>query len=86
MTEHLPNLKIDNYNEAVAIVVGPPMMMHFTCLQLLELGFKEENIWISQERKMCCGIGKCGHCKINESYVCTDGPVYNYTVGRHMFD
>lgn len=86
VTEHLPNLKIDNYEKAVAIVVGPPMMMHFTCLQLLELGFKEENIWISQERKMCCGLGKCGHCKINESYVCIDGPVYNYTVGRHMFD
>lgn len=86
VTEHLPSLKIDNYEEAAAIVVGPPMMMHFTCLQLLELGFKEENIWISQERKMCCGIGKCGHCKINESYVCIDGPVYNYTVGRHMFD
>lgn len=86
VTEHLPKLKIDDYEEAVAIVVGPPMMMHFTCLELLKLGFKEENIWISQERKMCCGLGKCGHCKINESYVCLDGPVYNYTEGRHMFD
>ena len=38
-------------------------MMKFSALALLEAGFKEENIWISQERKMCCGIGKCGHCK-----------------------
>ncbi|MDD7362699.1 MAG: anaerobic sulfite reductase subunit AsrB [Peptoniphilus sp.] len=86
VTEHLPNLRIEHYEEAVAIVVGPPVMMHFTCLQLLQLGFKEENIWVSQERKMCCGLGKCGHCKINESYVCVDGPVYNYSEARHMFD
>ncbi|MDO5037986.1 MAG: anaerobic sulfite reductase subunit AsrB [Tissierellia bacterium] len=86
VTDHLPKLNINKVDEAVAIVVGPPVMMHFTCLQLLDLGFKEENIWISQERKMCCGLGKCGHCKINESYVCLDGPVYNYTEGRHLID
>lgn len=86
VTEHIPNLEFKDIPSAVAIVVGPPMMMHFTCLQLIELGFKEENIWVSQERKMCCGIGKCGHCKIGETYVCLDGPVFNYTVGKTLLD
>ena len=86
VTEHLPGLKFKDVSTAVAIVVGPPAMMRFTCLGLLKLGFAEENIWISQERKMCCGIGKCGHCKIGDVYVCVDGPVFNYTKGKTLVD
>lgn len=86
VTEHLPNLKLKDVSKAAAVVVGPPAMMRFTCLGLLKLGFKEENIWISQERKMCCGIGKCGHCKIGDVYVCVDGPVFNYTKGKTLVD
>lgn len=86
VTEYIPKLKIKNVKEAVGIVVGPPAMMRFTTLGLLDVGFLEENIWISQERKMCCGIGKCGHCKIDDVYVCLDGPVFNYTKGRTLID
>ena len=86
VTEHLPKLKLQDGATAAAIVVGPPAMMRFACLGLLDLGFAEENIWISQERKMCCGIGKCGHCKINDVYVCVDGPVFNYTKGKTLVD
>jgi anaerobic sulfite reductase subunit B len=86
VTEHLPKVKLGDISRAVAIVVGPPAMMRFSALGLLELGFAEKNIWISQERKMCCGIGKCGHCKIGDVYVCLDGPVFNYTKGRTLID
>ncbi len=86
VTQFIPEIKIKNVDEAVAIVVGPPIMMRFSVAGLLDLGFKEENIWISQERKMCCGIGKCGHCKIGESYVCIDGPVYRYPEGKGLID
>lgn len=86
VTEFIPQLKLKDSKKAKAIVVGPPMMMHFTTLALLKEGFQEENIWISQERKMCCGIGKCGHCKIDDTYVCLDGPVFNYTKGRNLID
>lgn len=86
VTEYIPKLKIDDISTAAAIVVGPPAMMRFTIKGLLEIGFAEENIWISHERKMCCGIGKCGHCKINDVYVCLDGPVFNYTKGKHLVD
>lgn len=70
----------------LAVVVGPPAMMRFSVKALLERGLKEENIWISQERKMCCGLGKCGHCKIGNKYVCLDGPVFNYTDGKKLLD
>jgi anaerobic sulfite reductase subunit B len=86
VTEFIPKLSFDNIKEAVAIVVGPPMMMHFTTLGLLKEGFMEEHIWISHERKMCCGIGKCGHCKVDDTYVCLDGPVFNFTKGRLLID
>lgn len=86
VTEYIPRLKIENLKEAIAIVVGPPMMMHFTIKGLLEHGFKEENIWMSFERKMCCGIGKCGHCRIQDTYVCLEGPVFNYVQGKELLD
>lgn len=86
VTQYIPQLKLKSVDEAVAIVVGPPMMMKFTTQGLLERGFHAENIWISQERKMCCGIGKCGHCKIDDTYVCLDGPVFNFVKGRQLLD
>ena len=61
-------------------------MMRFSVMGLKKIGFADENIWISQERKMCCGLGKCGHCKIGDVYVCLDGPVFNYTKGRTLLD
>lgn len=86
VTKYIPELKLTDVKAAVAIVVGPPAMMHFSVKGLLERGFKEENVWISLERKMCCGIGKCGHCKIGDTYVCLEGPVFNYTKGRTLID
>lgn len=86
VTQYIPGLKLKNKEEATAIVVGPPAMMRFTTQGLLDIGLKEENIWISHERKMCCGIGKCGHCKIDDTYVCLDGPVFPFTKGRKLLD
>lgn len=86
VTEFIPGLELADAGTAAAVVVGPPPMMKFTVRGLLERGFREENIWISQERKMCCGLGKCGHCRIGDTYVCLDGPVFNYTKGRGLID
>lgn len=86
VTQYIPELALKDEKKAVAIVVGPPAMMRFSVKALLARGLREENIWISQERKMCCGLGKCGHCKIGDSYVCLDGPVFNYTKGKTMMD
>ena len=86
VTKYIPDLKIKDINETVAIVVGPPAMMRFSIIELEKIGFKEENIWVSYERKMCCGIGKCGHCKIDDVYICLDGPVFNYVKGKTLVD
>jgi NAD(P)H-flavin reductase len=63
---------------AVAVVCGPPIMMKFTTLKLLEFGFGTESIYLSMEKNMSCGVGKCGHCMIGKYYVCKDGPVFTY--------
>ncbi|MDO4523654.1 MAG: anaerobic sulfite reductase subunit AsrB [Eubacteriales bacterium] len=86
VTAFIPDLKFEQIENAAAIVVGPPAMMRFSVKALLDRGLKEEQIWISQERKMCCGLGKCGHCRIGEKYVCLDGPVFNYSEGKNLID
>jgi anaerobic sulfite reductase subunit B len=86
ITQHIDKLDLSDLANKVIVLVGPPIMMKFTTIELLKKGFKEENIWVSFERKMSCGIGKCGHCKIDETYVCLEGPVFNYTKAKHLID
>jgi len=86
VTEYIPKVVFENIENAAGIVVGPPVMMRFSTKAMLDLGMKEEQIWISHERKMCCGIGKCGHCKIDDTYVCLDGPVFPFTKGSKLID
>ncbi|MBW4874497.1 MAG: anaerobic sulfite reductase subunit AsrB, partial [Paeniclostridium sp.] len=62
VTKYIPSLEIKNIDNVSAIVVGPPMMMKFTVGEFLKRNLDEKNIWVSYERKMCCGVGKCGHC------------------------
>jgi len=61
-----------------AIVCGPPIMIKYTLPVLLKRGFPPERIYTSLERRMKCGIGKCGRCNIGPKYVCADGPVFSY--------
>jgi len=63
---------------AIAIVCGPPVMLKFTMLPLMEMGFSHDRIITSLERRMSCGIGKCGRCSVGSKYVCKDGPVFSY--------
>jgi len=77
VTTALDNLKIDLKN-SVAIVCGPPIMMKFSTFKLIEIGYKEDQIYLSMEKNMSCGFGKCGHCRLGNFYVCKDGPVFRY--------
>ena len=86
VTKYIPDLPIADPDNTVFITVGPPVMIKFTIMEILKRGIKEGNIWISHERKMCCGLGKCGHCKMNDTYVCLDGPVFNYAESRDLID
>ncbi len=65
-------------DNAILIVCGPPIMIRFTMPVIKELGFSAENIFLSLEMKMKCGIGKCGRCNIGDKFVCKDGPVFSY--------
>lgn len=65
--------------DGIAYVCGPPVMIKFVVDKLQKSGFKDENIYITLERYMKCGIGKCGHCNIGQKFVCIDGPVFTYS-------
>jgi NAD(P)H-flavin reductase len=62
----------------VALVCGPPIMFNANIKELMGRGLKDEAIFSTLERHMKCGIGKCQHCAIGRTLVCTDGPVYTY--------
>lgn len=86
VTKYIPELEINNIENVSAIIVGPPIMMKFAIAEVKKLGLAEKNIWVSYERKMCCGLGKCGHCKIDDTYICIDGPVFNYAEAKKLVD
>ncbi len=65
-------------DNSVAIVCGPPIMIKFTMPVIDELGFNPDDVYLSLEMKMKCGIGKCGRCNIGHLFVCKDGPVFSY--------
>jgi sulfite reductase subunit B len=67
-----------NPRNTVAATCGPPIMYRFVLMELLGKGIPESQIYLSLERRMKCGVGKCGHCQINDLYCCQDGPVFCY--------
>jgi NAD(P)H-flavin reductase len=62
---------------AAAILCGPPAMIKFTLLTLGRLGFRPDQMIVTLEAKMKCGMGKCGRCNLGEKHVCMDGPVFS---------
>jgi len=77
VTDCLSKAAVNPVN-AIALVCGPPVMFSKAVSILREKGFRQDQIYVSLERKMQCGIGKCQHCAIGPYYVCKDGPVFNY--------
>ena len=78
ITTLFPKVDLDPA-KTTAVVVGPPIMYRFVIKECKDKGIADKDIVVSLERRMKCGVGKCGHCQINESYVCQDGPVYTYS-------
>ena len=71
---------------AIVLLCGPPVMLKFTMPILLGLQFKPEAIYSSLERRMSCGVGKCGHCSVGGIFVCKEGPVFTYDRIKHLPD
>lgn len=83
ITTLFPDVQVYARN-TIAIVVGPPVMYRYVLMETLGKGIPEGNIWFSLERRMKCGVGKCGHCQMNHLYVCKDGPSFAYKEIKHL--
>ncbi len=77
ITTLIPGLEL-NLNTTIAAITGPPIMYKFVIMSLKSKQLADDQIYVSLERRMKCGVGKCGHCQINGVYCCQDGPVFNY--------
>jgi sulfite reductase subunit B len=77
ITTLIPGIDI-NPARTYAVVVGPPVMYRFVIAELLKKNIPDHQIVVSLERRMRCGLGKCGHCQIEGVYVCQSGPVFTY--------
>jgi len=83
ITTLIPKVVIDP-KKTQAVVVGPPIMYRFVIVELKKRGLPDESIIMSLERRMKCGVGKCGHCQINSVYVCQEGPVFTLAQLRNL--
>ncbi|MHC4291680.1 MAG: FAD/NAD(P)-binding protein [Planctomycetota bacterium] len=75
ITALIPPIQIDTV-KTIAVIVGPPVMYQYVISELSKKNLSDENIVVSLERYMKCGVGKCGHCSIDHHYCCLDGPVF----------
>jgi len=80
MVTKLFNLLEETEKNTVSIIGGPPIMYKFTVMELEKMGFKPDEVYMTLERRMRCGVGQCGHCIVGTGksikYVCKDGPVF----------
>lgn len=83
ITTLIPGVHIEP-EKTFAIVVGPPVMYRFVIRELTAQNIPERQIFVSLERHMKCGMGKCGRCQIQEKYCCQDGPVFTYEEIKNM--
>jgi len=72
--------------ETVAFICGPEIMMRYVIRQLEARGVAPNDIYLSMERNMKCGVGFCGHCQLGPYFVCKDGPVFSYQQMRPWLD
>lgn len=83
ITTLFPKIQVHARN-TIAVTVGPPVMYRFVLMELLSKGIPEGNIYLSLERRMKCGVGKCGHCQMHHIYTCIDGPVFAYSEIKNL--
>ncbi|MBN1799046.1 MAG: FAD/NAD(P)-binding protein [Spirochaetales bacterium] len=77
ITTLIPKINIDPA-QTITLICGPPIMYKFVLLELMKHSIDHGKVYVSLERHMKCGVGKCGHCQINGLYACQDGPVFKY--------
>lgn len=83
VTQLIGRAPLDPRN-TIAMVCGPEMMMRFTTMELEKRGVSSDDIYVSLERNMKCGIGLCGHCQFGPDFVCKDGPVFRHSQVKYL--
>lgn len=78
VTDPIPKLQM-NPEKTVVAMCGPPVMYKFVIAALMTKNVGREQIFVDLERRMKCGVGKCGHCQINHVYCCQEGPVFRFS-------
>jgi sulfhydrogenase subunit gamma (sulfur reductase) len=78
VTDPIPKMEM-NAEKTIAALCGPPVMYKFVIKALSARNVRNDQIFVDLERRMKCGVGKCGHCQINEIYCCQDGPVFRFS-------
>jgi sulfhydrogenase subunit gamma (sulfur reductase) len=78
VTDPIPKMEL-NAKKTVAVLCGPPVMYKFVIKALAARSVGFDQIFVDLERRMKCGVGKCGHCQINNIYCCQDGPVFRFS-------
>jgi NAD(P)H-flavin reductase len=77
ITDLFTEVSIDPDN-TFAIVCGPPVMFKFVCAHLANIGIPRQRMFVSLERRMHCGMGKCCRCNVGSTFTCLDGSVFDY--------
>jgi NAD(P)H-flavin reductase len=83
VTEPLRRLAL-TADRTTAFLCGPEPMMRFSAEALVKKGVSVNDIRVSLERNMQCGIGWCGHCQLGPLLLCRDGPVVDYDVAKQL--
>lgn len=78
VTDPIPTLQL-NPEKTVVAMCGPPVMYKFVIAALMTKNVGRDQIFVDLERRMKCGVGKCGHCQINHVYCCQEGPVFRFS-------
>ncbi|MEJ2244508.1 MAG: FAD/NAD(P)-binding protein [Acidobacteriota bacterium] len=78
VTDPIPKMEL-NADKTIAALCGPPVMYKFVIKALAARNVGFDQIFVDLERRMKCGVGKCGHCQINRIYCCQDGPVFRFS-------
>lgn len=85
VTTLFPKIEVDP-KAVIAALCGPPVMYRFVLAELHALRVPDQQILLSLERRMKCGMGKCGHCQIDDKCVCIDGPVFTAAEAKSMHE
>jgi NAD(P)H-flavin reductase len=84
VTSLIPLTSFDPF-DTTALICGPEVMIRFTVAALRNRGMSPDDIFVSMERNMKCGVGLCGHCQFGPEFICKDGPVFPFSRIESIF-